>query len=129
MRLLLIALTLLLMGARDLPRPCLGDGMGNACAVDQCQCTALCSCRSVCGSDASDPDMGASCHMHASQEAPAHGGHFTLPEPPPPTLLGAGAALSEPRVAPIRLSHAPNAPPSLSLLPPEPPPRIAASRA
>lgn len=125
---ILVALALLLMGARDLPRPCLGDGMGNACAMDLCQCTALCSCRSVCGDDAAAADAsGPACHMHAAGDPAASPAHFSLPEPKPPTLLVASfAGLLLPQVA--RAVSIPRPDPYLAptILPPEPPPRIRA---
>lgn len=130
LRVILIVLSLLLMGARELPRPCLGDGQGNACAVNQCQCTALCSCRSVCGDDAAAPAeemaMGESCHMHASDAAAQAPRHFSLPEPPSPALLVAARQPLLPRVAPPRLAAAHVPQPSPSLNPPVPPPRIQA---
>ena len=125
---ILIVLALLLMGARDLPRPCLGDGLGNPCAIEQCRCTALCSCRSVCDTDASTANAAdASCHLHAADDADAGPTHFSLPEPQPPTLLFAGMPrLNFPPAArelPLTTSD-PYPPPSL--LPAEPPPRIRA---
>lgn len=128
LHIILIALSLLLMGARDLPRPCLGDGLGNACAVNQCQCTSLCSCRSVCSTDATAPAaeiaMGESCHMHAADTSTAAPRHFSLPEPPAPTLLvAAWLGPLFPRVAPARLATTHRLYPAPSLNPPEPPPR------
>ncbi len=125
-RLLLIALAFLSMGAKDLPRPCLGDGLGNPCAINRCQCTALCSCRSVCGVEAVAADAGPACHMHAaagSETAPAH---FSLPEPQPPALL-----LSPPHIPALSglsdvRAFVPDPRPSPSLTPPIPPPRIRA---
>ncbi|MNX09460.1 hypothetical protein D3C86_391910 [compost metagenome] len=127
LRMMMIALALLLMGARDLPRPCLGDGMGNACAIAQCQCTDLCSCRSVCGLDASSTALDEpSCHMHASEDPAANPGHFSLPEPQPPTLLIAASRWLPPRQFVETPAFAPDPYLSLNLSPPEPPPRIRA---
>ena len=127
LRVMMIALALLLMGARDLPRPCLGDGMGNACAIAQCRCTERCSCRSVCGLDASSAGLdGAACHMHASEKPAANPGHFSLPEPKPPTLLIAASRWLLSRLLVEAPAFASDPYPSPSLLPPEPPPRIRA---
>lgn len=32
------------LGVADLPRPCLGDGMGNACGPAACTCLKSCTC-------------------------------------------------------------------------------------
>jgi hypothetical protein len=126
-RLLLIALAFLSMGAKDLPRPCLGDGLGNACAINRCQCTELCSCRSVCGQEASEAsEAGPSCHMHAAAGSEAAPAHFSLPEPQPPALL-----LSPPHVPALMgltdgWAFVPAPLPSPTLNPPVPPPRIRA---
>lgn len=119
--LLLIVMALCTMGARELPRPCLGDGLGNACEINRCACTALCSCRSSCGMETSEASTPA-CHMHADADAPSALGHFSLPEPPPALLAAAPLAGLRARSAPLARAASPRYPPS-DLLPPEPPPR------
>lgn len=129
LRFLLIGLALLLMGARDLPRPCIGDGQGNPCAVERCQCTALCSCRSSCGpedagkaAEAAPPSEHASCHMQGADGEGGSATHFSLPEPPAPALMASAITLC------LTCGRSPGeiaceAFDSRSLSQPEPPPR------
>lgn len=120
LRLMLIVLALCTLGARELPRPCLGDGLGNACASDRCTCTALCSCRATCSMAAADDTPA--CHMHAgaAPEAPTH---FTLPDSPPPMLLAGAQPLMVTAGYRAHGAFVPRCPPPFSLSPPEPPPR------
>lgn len=131
LRVLLIGLALLLMGARDLPRPCIGDGQGNPCAVDRCQCTSLCSCRSTCGPEdsgqaeqpeAAPPSEHASCHMQGADGQAGSATHFSLPEPPAPALMASEISLCLPGGrTPGEIAS--DAFDSRSLSQPEPPPR------
>lgn len=152
---LLIALVLLLMGAKDLPRPCVGDGQGNPCSIERCQCTTLCSCKATCTipppqpealesgmaeRDASvlmcrtlpepelqAPPQTAACHVEGASASHLPLAHFSLPGSAIPVLL---ARPLDPRLlawggADARFTE-PRTPATRLLPPPEPPPRLRA---
>jgi hypothetical protein len=124
-RLGMMILVLFMMGARELPRPCIGDGQGNPCAIARCQCTALCSCRSVCGLESSETaETAPACHMHAGAEPTVLPQHVTLPDPPPPMLLASAMRAPVPAPSVGGPAFMPLFHPAPRILPPEPPPRI-----
>lgn len=125
-------LMLLSLGAADLPRPCVGDGMGNPCAIESCACSMACTCKSHCMDSAEAPpgsgedaSSHAACHMGPSAPADATLAHFSLPDPRPPALLPPSPISEWPAVAPDR--YRPSGSErfaSRSLSPAEPPPRV-----
>lgn len=117
-RLLLSIITLLLMGFVQVPTPCQGDGMGNACTAESCTCTSICSCQIVgCSND--DPAPHGGCHQAAVE--PSHSAcvgmgnesvpmHFSLPRPLPqllvtPSFRWIGARIAQDRSAPLVVSY------------------------
>lgn len=120
---LLIMVVLALMGLARLPVPCVGDGQGRPCSIEQCACTAACTCKVACEAMAQEPRAAHhACHMGAAAptEAPDH---FALPRDPlPMTLAGMFRWVPPGRSA---FEHAGPAPSTDSpFLPrPEPPPR------
>lgn len=123
---LLVVVVLALMGLARLPVPCVGDGQGHPCSVEQCACTEACSCKLACETMAQEPASDHhACHIGASGPSEATD-HFALRQAPAPMALAgmirrvpaAGSTFERPVPAPSIDS------PLLPL--PEPPPRLLA---
>ena len=119
------------IGLSALPRPCIGDGEGNACRPEACACVQACTCQLVHEAERRMAAVPECCrlpgHDAAMQASVCHGPnastHFSPPVKDGFALLPARFALTLPASpAPVLVVLAPVWPASRALPPPVRPP-------